>query len=49
VVIFTLPLQTTVSFSAGVTEANGGAGEIVGTNRVYNITETDPGSTVTIS
>ena len=48
IVIFTLPIYVPVSFSAGVTEANGGAGALVGSNRVYTVTETDPGSTVTI-
>jgi hypothetical protein len=44
VVIFTLPTQAIASFSAGVTQTSA----IVGANRVYTVTETDPGSTVTI-
>jgi hypothetical protein len=44
VVIFALPAQAIVTFSGGVTQTSA----IVGLNRVYTVTETDPGSTVTI-
>jgi hypothetical protein len=44
-----LPTYVPVSFSAGVTEANGGAGALVGSNRVYTVTATSTTSeTVTI-
>jgi hypothetical protein len=45
VVIFTLPLQVVATFSAGVTQTLTRVGE----NLVYIVTETDPGSTVTIA
>jgi len=44
VVIFTVPTTRLVSFSGGVTQDSA----VVGLNRVYTVTETDPGSTVTI-
>jgi hypothetical protein len=44
VVIFALPTQAIAIFSAGVTQTSA----VVGTNRVYTVTEADPGSTVTI-
>jgi hypothetical protein len=44
-----VPTGTGVTFSAGVTEENGGSGQVIGDNTVYTITQTDPGSTVTIS
>jgi hypothetical protein len=49
VVIFSVPTGTNVSFSEGVTEANGGTGEVVGDNTVYTVTATSTDSeTVTI-
>jgi spore germination protein GerM len=44
VVIFTLPAQAVATFSGGVTQTSAR----VGVNTVYTVTETDPGSTVTI-
>jgi hypothetical protein len=44
VVIFTLKKQAIAKFSAGVTFSS----TPVGDNTVYTVTETDPGSTVTI-
>jgi hypothetical protein len=44
VIIFSLPRQAPVSFSTGVTHTV----TPVGVNNVYTVTQTDPGSTVTI-
>jgi hypothetical protein len=49
VVIFKISDTATVTFSAGVTEENGGAGESIGDYKVYTITAAGPTDTVTIS
>ncbi len=44
VVIFTLPVQATPTFSGGVTQTSA----VVGINRVYTVTAAGPTDTVTI-
>jgi hypothetical protein len=39
VVIFKIPSSVSVSFSVGLTEANGGSGQTIGDNTVYRVTE----------